>query len=50
MEELKEEIEEVLKATNMDDAYSVGMRNAFRYVIYLIDGQEPEYEEVLRRG
>ena len=45
MYELKEKVEEALKATNIDDVYSVGMRNAFRYVISLIDGKEPQYEE-----
>lgn len=45
MNELKEKVEEALKATNIDDVYSVGMRNAFRYVISLIDGKEPQYED-----
>ena len=45
MDELKEKVKEALKATNIDDVYSVGMRNAFRYVISLIDGKEPQYED-----
>ena len=45
MDELKEKVEEALKVTNIDDVYSVGMRNAFRYVISLIDGKEPQYED-----
>lgn len=49
-EELKAKVEEALKATNINDAYSVGMRNAFRYVIFLIDGKEPQYEHEFDKG
>lgn len=45
MDELKSKVEEALKATDIDDVYSVGMRNAFRYVLSLIDGTEPQYED-----
>ena len=45
MDELKSKVEEALKATNIDDVYSVGMRNAFRYVLSLIDETEPQYED-----
>lgn len=46
MEELKAKLEEALETTNLNDVYSIGMRNAFRYAIYLIDGNEPKYEQV----
>ena len=48
MDNLKEKVKEALKATNGDNAYYVGMRNAFRYVICLIDGKEPQYEKCLK--
>ena len=44
MEELKEKVEMSLKATDADDVYSVGMRNAFRLVLSYITGEEPKYE------
>lgn len=40
-------IDFAIKATDTQDDYSMGMRNGMRYVKYLIDGKEPQYE--LRR-
>lgn len=37
-------IQNGIKATNADDAYSCGMRNGMRWCISLIDGEEPLYE------
>ena len=38
------DIQNGIKATNADDAYSCGMRNGMRWCISLIDGKEPLYE------
>lgn len=40
-------IDFAIKAIDTQDDYSMGMRNGMRYVKYLIDGKEPQYE--LRR-
>ena len=37
-------IQNGIKATNADDAYSCGMRNGMRWCVSLIDGKEPLYE------
>ena len=46
MEELMQKIKDAITSTDCNDVYSIGMRNAFKYVISLIDGNEPQYEEV----
>ena len=45
MDELKEKVEMALNATNSNDVYSVGMRNAFRWVLSCMTGEEPKYEQ-----
>ena len=45
MNELKEKVEMALNATNSNDVYSIGMRNAFRWVLCCITGEEPVYED-----
>lgn len=37
-------IQNGIKATDADDAYSCGMRNGMKWCISLIDGKEPLYE------
>ena len=37
-------IQNGIKATNVDDKYSCGMRNGMRWCISLIDGKKPLYE------
>ena len=37
-------IQNAIKATDADNAYSCGMRNCMRWCISLIDGKEPVYE------
>jgi len=44
MDDLITEIQNGIKATNADDAYSCGMRNGMRWCISLIDDKEPLYE------
>ena len=34
-----------IKATDSNDDYGRGMRNGMRYVKYLIDGKEPQFEQ-----
>ena len=43
-EKLINDIDFAIKATGSQDDYSMGMRNGMRYVKYLIDGKEPQYE------
>lgn len=43
-DDLINEIRWAIEATTGDDDYSLGMRNGMRYVKYLIDGEEPKYE------
>lgn len=43
-EKIIDSIDFAIKATNSQDDYSMGMRNGMRYVKYLIDGKEPQYE------
>ena len=35
-----------IKATNIDDAYSVGLRNGMRLAISCLNNEKPEYEQV----
>lgn len=41
---LNEAINFAIEATDSQDDYSIGMRNGMRYVKWLIDGKEPQYE------
>lgn len=40
------QIDFAIKSTNLEDAYSVGMRNGMKYCKALIDGKEPKYDDV----
>lgn len=44
-EKLINDIEFGIDATDLDDDYSVGMRNGMRWCLSLITGQEPEYDK-----
>ena len=43
-EKMIDDIDFAIGATDTQDDYSMGMRNGMRYVKYLIDGKEPQYE------
>lgn len=43
-EKIIDAIDHAIKATDSQDDYGMGMRNGMRYVKYLIDGKEPQYE------
>ena len=43
-QELIDYIDTAIKATNMKDVYSCGMRNGMRLIKSFIDDKEPEYE------
>ena len=44
--DLVEMIDKAIEATDMNDAYSIGLRNGLRCAKSFIDGEEPEYEKV----
>lgn len=46
--EIENVIKDMIKASNIDDPYTVGLRNGMRFCLYLIDGNEPEYETAKR--
>ena len=43
--DILEKIDFAIKATDSNDDYGRGMRNGMRYVKYLIDGKEPQFEQ-----
>lgn len=45
---ITKDINFAIEATDLNDEYSKGFRNALRYVLYLIDGKEPKYEQAVR--
>ena len=45
---ITKDINFAIEATDLNDEYSKGFRNALRYVLYLIDGKELEYEQAVR--
>lgn len=43
-EKIVDAINFAIKATDLQDDYSIGLRNGMRYVKSLIDGKKPQYE------
>lgn len=45
LEEVLEDIDNGIQATNSKDAYSTGMRNGMKWVKSLLDGKEPNFDD-----
>lgn len=43
-EKIVDAIDFAIKATDLKDDYSIGLRNGMRYAKSLIDGKKPQYE------
>lgn len=45
LKKLEAEIKNAISVSDVDDSYGSGLRNGMRWVLSLVDGEEPEFEK-----